>query len=106
MESAMEYKIDEMVRGYGHINRMGRRLTEGEREELLGGDPRYHQEGGDHYKSFAIQPIDFVLKNKLQFCEANVIKYVCRHRVKGGAEDLRKARHYIDLLINEEYGDA
>jgi len=95
---AMEYKIDELIRGY--------RLTEGQREDLLAGDPRNHQEGGSHYKVMAIQPIDFVLKNKLGFCEGNVVKYISRWKEKGGLEDLRKARHYIDMLIAEEYPNA
>ncbi len=57
------------------------------------------QVGGDHYKSMAIQPIEFIAANDLGFCEGNVIKYVCRWRSKGGIKDLEKARHYLDLLI-------
>lgn len=60
------------------------------------------QEGGSHYKDLKIQPIEFVLANGLGFCEGNVIKYVTRWRAKGGVEDLRKARHYLDLLIEHE----
>lgn len=61
------------------------------------------QIGGSHYKDMAIQPIEFIMKNKIGFCEANVIEYVCRHKHKNGIEDLKKARHYIDLLIQFEY---
>lgn len=61
------------------------------------------QIGGNHYKDMTIQPIDFILKNKLGFCEGNIIKYVCRHRQKNGKEDLLKAKQYIDFLIEEEY---
>ena len=57
------------------------------------------QEGGDHYKRLAIQPTEFALANKLAFVEGNVVKYVTRWQDKGGVEDLRKARHYLDLLI-------
>lgn len=57
------------------------------------------QEGGDHYRSLPFQPIDYITKNGLGFCEGNVVKYISRWRAKGGVEDLRKARHYIDLLI-------
>lgn len=57
------------------------------------------QEGGDHYRSLPIQPIEYITKNGLGFCEGNVVKYVSRWQAKGGVEDLRKARHYIDLLI-------
>lgn len=64
------------------------------------------QIGGTHYKQFAIQPSEFIHKNKLGFLEGNIIKYVCRHGVKHGREDLEKARHYIDLLLEFEYGDT
>lgn len=62
----------------------------------------HHQEGGRHYKYMAIQPVEFIHKNKLGFCAGNVVKYVCRYKTKGGIEDLKKARHYIDLLIEME----
>ena len=61
------------------------------------------QEGGDHYKKWRIQPVEFAMLNSLDLCQANVIKYVCRFRDKGGREDLLKAKHYIDLLIHFEY---
>ncbi|QII87523.1 DUF3310 domain-containing protein [Bordetella hinzii] len=64
------------------------------------------QEGGDHYKKLAIQPIEFIFKNKIGYAEGNVIKYVTRWRDKNGVEDLRKARHYLDLLIEAESGDS
>lgn len=60
------------------------------------------QEGGDHYKKLAIQPIEFIFKNKIGYAEGNVIKYVTRWRDKNGVEDLKKARHYLDLLIEAE----
>jgi hypothetical protein len=58
------------------------------------------QIGGNHYKKYKIQPIEFILKNNIGFCEANIIKYVLRFKEKGGAEDLLKAQHYIELLID------
>ena len=57
------------------------------------------QVGGNHYKDFAIQPIEFIVKNNLGFIEGNVIKYICRWRKKNGLEDLEKAKHYVELLI-------
>jgi len=57
------------------------------------------QEGGDHYKKMVIQPIEFIIKNGLGFIEGNIIKYVCRYKDKNGLEDLKKARHYLDMLI-------
>lgn len=61
------------------------------------------QEGGSHYKTFAIQPVEFIHKNGIPFIEGNIIKYILRHKQKNGLEDLNKAKHYIDLLIEQEY---
>lgn len=61
-----------------------------------------YQIGGDHYKGRAIQPIDYILANELDFCEGNVVKYVTRWRFKNGVEDLKKARQYLDFMIEEE----
>ena len=61
------------------------------------------QIGGDHYKLFPIQPIEFIHKNQIPFLEANVIKYICRWRHKNGKQDLEKAKHYIDLLMEMEF---
>lgn len=61
------------------------------------------QVGGNHYQ-LPVQPVEFIQKNGLGYCEGNVIKYVVRHRNKGGLEDLHKAIHYINLLIEMEYG--
>lgn len=57
---------------------------------------------GDHYKTKAIQPVEYIYANGLDFFEGNVIKYVTRWRTKNGIKDLEKARHYIDLLIQLE----
>ena len=54
----------------------------------------------DHY-DFKIQPVEFILSNGLGFCEGNIIKYVSRWRLKNGREDLLKAKHYIDILLEE-----
>lgn len=61
------------------------------------------QVGGSYYKDLPIQPIEFIVKDQIPYIEANVIKYVCRHRFKGGEKDLRKAIHYLELLIDLEY---
>ena len=60
------------------------------------------QISGNHYKNMVIQPVEFIQKNKIPFCEGNVIKYICRWRDKNGIEDLKKAKHYIDLLCEIE----
>jgi hypothetical protein len=64
--------------------------------------PRNRQVGGNHYQSMPIQPAEFIHRNGIGFLAGNVIKYVCRYRAKGGVQDLEKARHYIDMLIEEE----
>lgn len=61
-----------------------------------------HQEGGHHYKDLAIQPVEYIHANGIEFIEGCVIKYVTRWRNKNGVDDLRKARHFIDLLIELE----
>jgi hypothetical protein len=63
------------------------------------------QVGGSHYRDMVIQPIEYILANGLGFIEGSVIKYVSRHKSKGGVEDLRKARHFLDLLIEHETRD-
>lgn len=62
------------------------------------------QQGGDHYKRYAIQPTEFIFKNGLDFIQGNVIKYVMRYKEKNGKQDLLKAKHYIELLLEYEYG--
>jgi hypothetical protein len=65
----------------------------------------YKQIGGSHYKKFAIQPSKFINDNNLLFAEGNAIKYICRHRDKGGKQDLEKAIHYIEMIIERDYGN-
>ena len=60
------------------------------------------QVAGKHYKQKPIQPWDYIAVNNIGFFEGNVIKYVSRWKEKGGVEDLRKARHYLDKLIELE----
>ena len=61
------------------------------------------QEGGSHYKHFAIQPVEYIHANNLSYLEGNVIKYVSRHRSKNGVEDIRKAIHYLEMIIQLDY---
>lgn len=62
------------------------------------------QQGGSHYGHFEIDPITYAERNQLTAMEANAVKYVSRHRFKGGAEDLKKAMHYVQMLLQEYYG--
>ena len=68
-------------------------------------NPYDTQVGGSHYKDMKIQPSEFINKNELQFAEGNAIKYICRHGSKGGLQDLEKAKHYIDMIIERDYED-
>lgn len=65
--------------------------------------PLSTQVGGNHYKSLVIQPIEYCQRNGLNYCESNVVKYVTRHRHKGGAQDILKAIHNLQLLLELEY---
>jgi hypothetical protein len=64
------------------------------------------QPGGDHYRTMAIQPIEYILKNELGYMEANVVKYVSRHKSKNGAEDIKKAIHYLEMILEFQYGGS
>ena len=61
------------------------------------------QVGGDHYCKMAIQPAEYAQLNNLNFIEGCVVKYVSRHRNKNGAEDIKKAIHFLNLLLEIEY---
>ena len=71
-----------------------------------GSKPLGVQVGGDHYKSMAIQPMEYSMANKLDACQHTIIKYVTRFRDKGGIQDLEKAKHCIDLLVHFERQNA
>ena len=61
------------------------------------------QVGGNHYRKYKMQPSQFVTENKLLYPEGCVIKYVIRHQDKGGKQDLEKAKHMIDMIIERDY---
>ena len=64
-----------------------------------------NQVGGSHYKSMAIQPIEYIHANNMPFIEASILKYISRWRNKNGIQDLMKAKHFIELLIELETTD-
>ena len=66
-------------------------------------NPYDTQVGGNHYQTMKIQPAEFINKNEMKFAEGNAIKYICRHVNKGGLQDLQKAKHYIDMIIERDY---
>jgi hypothetical protein len=63
------------------------------------------QVGGMHYKQYPIQPVEFCQKNNLNAIESSIVKYVVRHRDKGGKEDVEKIIHYAKLLLELEYAN-
>jgi len=65
-------------------------------------EPFSYQISGDHYKKMKIQPTEYILANDLGFIEGNIIKYISRYKFKNGIEDLRKAEHYIKMLIENK----
>lgn len=64
------------------------------------------QVDGGHYKELKIQPVEYIHANGLGFAEGAVVKYVSRHKAKNGARDLRKAIHFLELLLHLEYGES
>jgi hypothetical protein len=65
----------------------------------------FKQVGGSHYKKYKIQPSRFINDNKILFAEGNAIKYICRHQDKGGRQDLEKAIHYIQMILERDYNN-
>ena len=63
------------------------------------------QIGVSHYSKFKIQPSKFVVENELLFPEGCAIKYICRHRLKGKRQDLEKAIHFIEMIIERDYNE-
>lgn len=63
------------------------------------------QVGGEHYSDMAIQPAEYIHKNGIGYLPGNGIKYLSRYKRKGGAEDIRKAIHYCQLILEMEYGE-
>jgi len=66
--------------------------------------PLSQQIGGEHYRQGDIQPIEYIHANDMDFFSGNVVKYITRWKYKNGLEDLKKAKHYIELLMEQEYG--
>ena len=61
------------------------------------------QIGGSHYRNMVMQPSEFINKNKLPFAEGAAIKYICRHTAKGKEEDIQKAIHYLEMILERDY---
>ena len=72
--------------------------------EVVKRNPLDSQIGGQHYKQYKVQPVEYAMANSLNYCQANAIKYITRYRDKNGKEDLLKAIHNLEILIQLEYG--
>jgi hypothetical protein len=57
----------------------------------------------NHYSRWAIEPIEFIRRNELDFARANVIKYIMRHDAKDGRKDLEKAVQYLKWYLEDQY---
>ena len=64
------------------------------------------QVGGSHYQNMVMQPSEFINKNKLPFAEGSAIKYICRHAAKGKEQDIHKAIHYLEMILDRDYQDT
>jgi hypothetical protein len=63
------------------------------------------QIGGSPYKDMIMQPSEFINKNRLPFAEGSAIKYICRHAAKGKEQDIEKAIHYLEMILERDYED-
>ena len=79
---------------------VGARILSFHKEEEVNANDKQH--GGTHYKGQVIQVWDYITANNIPYLEGNAIKYLSRWRYKGGIEDLRKALHYVEKLIELE----
>ena len=74
------------------------------KRKTLNSDSSYDKQiGGSHYQGMSIQPSQFVIENKMLFPEGCAIKYIIRHQDKGGKDDLLKAIHFIEMIIERDY---
>lgn len=96
-EDIMEYEIQD---GVGYSDKTTHALY----PEKIMPSAFERQEGGDHYLNMAIQPSEYIHKNGIGYMEGTAIVYLSRHKAKNGVEDLRKAIHTIEQLIEMEEG--
>jgi hypothetical protein len=75
-------------------------IPDAEVDKLMDYKPPEKQVGGNHYQ-LPIEPIDYIVKNDIPYREGNVIKYVTRHKKKNGAEDIKKAIHYLEMILKD-----
>jgi|TARA_R110002012_G_scaffold40475_2_gene111374 hypothetical protein len=77
-----------------------------ERTDKMKDNALTKQVDGTHYKECQIQPVEYIVGNKLDFLEGNIVKYITRHRTKGeGSADIKKVIHYAELILELVYGE-
>lgn len=79
-------------------------MSDGMSEMIVEENALKKQIGGHHYSCMEIQPMEYSMANGLDACQHTIVKYVSRFREKGGIEDLKKAMHCIEMLMEFEYG--
>lgn len=97
----------EVAKGTVYAIRRSLGLAAAQEESEAVSEPRgsaARQVGGDHYTSMAIQPWEVIERNNMGFFEGSALSYIMRFRAKNGVQDLEKARHYLDKLIEMERG--
>jgi len=96
---------NQLLDGYDQVNRdySDVRIRDTDTVDLTT-KPLSQQIGGDHYRQGSIQPIEYIHANGMDFFSGNVVKYITRWKYKNGLEDLKKAKHYVELLMEQEYG--
>ena len=58
-----------------------------------------------HYARWDVAPVSFIMRNRIPYAEGNVIKYVMRHDMKGGVEDINKAIRYLEMIKEVQYNE-
>lgn len=61
------------------------------------------QVGGNHYKQQTIQPIEYIIANKLDFCRGNIVKYITRDKFKEKDDDIKKVIDYAIFILKFDY---
>lgn len=88
----------------GNTNNMCDMCADEPQERHYKTHQRAAQVGGDHYSKQAFQPIEYIMANNLGFNEGNIVKYITRHKDKGGAQDIEKIKEYCDFILKYQYG--
>ena len=61
------------------------------------------QVGGTHYQNYKVQPIIWALDNHINAAEFSILRYLLRYKHKNGLEDLNKALHYTQILMQQTF---